>query len=64
LSCLRLRASDETTVEEVAQGAGVSRASFFRYFSSKDDLLAQNVLKYGAALDRDHQGKPALIDTF
>ena len=41
---------DETTVEEVAQAAGVSRASFFRYFSSKDDLLAQNVLRYGDAL--------------
>ncbi len=41
---------DETTVEEVAQAAGTSRASFFRYFSSKDDLLAQNVIKYGHAL--------------
>ena len=44
------RGFDETTVEEVAQAAGVSRASYFRYFSSKDDLLAQNVLKYGLAL--------------
>src|ERR1700689_1428031 len=41
---------DETTVEEVAQAAGVSRRSFFRYFASKDDLLAQNVVKYGAIL--------------
>jgi AcrR family transcriptional regulator len=41
---------DETTVAEVAEAAGVSRASFFRYFSGKDDLLAQNVVQYGIAL--------------
>lgn len=41
---------DETTVEEVAQAAGVSRRSFFRYFASKDNLLAQNVVQHGIAL--------------
>lgn len=41
---------DETTVEEVAKAAGISRRSFFRYFANKDDLLAQSVLNYGAVL--------------
>jgi AcrR family transcriptional regulator len=40
---------EQTTVEEVAEAAGVSRRSFFRYYASKDDLLAQGVLAFGAA---------------
>jgi AcrR family transcriptional regulator len=55
---------DETTVEEVAQAAGVSRASFFRYFSSKDDLLAQNVLKYGDALTTAIKSSQASLPPF
>lgn len=37
---------DQTTVEEVAQAAGVSRRSMFRYFPTKNDLLAQSVMNY------------------
>jgi AcrR family transcriptional regulator len=55
---------DETTVEEVAQAAGVSRASFFRYFSSKDDLLAQNVMKYGLALIEAIKACPQSFTSF
>jgi len=55
---------DETTVEEVAQAAGVSRRSFFRYFASKDDLLAQNVLLYGAALTAAIKECPSTLTPF
>jgi AcrR family transcriptional regulator len=41
---------DETTVDDIAEAAGVSRRSFFRYFSSKSDLMAQGMVSYGAAL--------------
>jgi AcrR family transcriptional regulator len=32
---------DETTVDDIVEAAGVSRRSFFRYFSSKTDLMTQ-----------------------
>lgn len=32
---------DETTIEDIVEAAGVSRRSFFRYFSSKADLISQ-----------------------
>jgi len=37
---------DETTIDDIALQAGVSRRSFFRYFSSKNDLMAQGIDTY------------------
>jgi hypothetical protein len=50
---------DETTVEEIAQAAGTSRRSFFRYFESKSDLLAQAVVSYGTSLTDAIENCPA-----
>jgi len=55
---------DDTTVEDVARAAGVSRATFFRYFSSKDDLLAQNVMNYGIALTEAIKACPPAFTPF
>jgi len=41
---------DETTVDEIAARAGTSRRSFFRHFESKNDLMAQPVVEWGASL--------------
>ena len=41
---------DETTVEDIARAAGISLRSFFRYFTSKGDLMAYALLLYGNQL--------------
>jgi AcrR family transcriptional regulator len=44
------RGFDQTTVDDIARKAGVSRRSFFRYFSSKSDLMGYGVTGYGTYL--------------
>jgi AcrR family transcriptional regulator len=48
---------DAVTIREVAARAGVARATVYRYFSSKDHLLAEVIVQWGqeiiAALKRD-----------
>lgn len=41
---------DETTIEDIARKSGVSRRTFFRYFSSKSDLMGYGTVGYGAHL--------------
>jgi AcrR family transcriptional regulator len=41
---------DATTVDDIAAAAGTSRPSFFRYFESKSDLMAQPIVSYGTSL--------------
>jgi AcrR family transcriptional regulator len=55
---------DGTTVEEIAQAAGVSRRSFFRYFASKDDLLAQDVVQFGSLLSATITACPPTLTPF
>ena len=59
------RGYEDTTVEAIARAAGVSRRSFFRYFSSKEDVvvgtsdaLAEDVL---AAFARRPKHEPPLV---
>jgi AcrR family transcriptional regulator len=41
---------DQTTVDEVAQAAGISQRSFFRYFATKGDLMAYALVTYADQL--------------
>jgi AcrR family transcriptional regulator len=50
LALFQVKGFNQTTVEDIAQAAGVSKRSFFRYFATKDDLLAENVIEYGHVL--------------
>jgi AcrR family transcriptional regulator len=49
----------ETTVEDIAAAAQVSRASFFRYFGAKEDVLAADDNQRRAAFMAAFAGQPA-----
>jgi AcrR family transcriptional regulator len=50
---------DETTIDDIALKAGVSRRSFFRYFSSKSNLMAYGVVGYGTLVSEAIEACPA-----
>lgn len=50
LDLFAAKSFEGATVDEIAHAAGVSRRSFFRYFASKNDLMAQMMIGYGHAL--------------
>jgi AcrR family transcriptional regulator len=50
---------EETTVDEIAAEVGMSQRSFFRYFASKDDVILDNLSRFGAALAQAVGARPA-----
>ncbi|GGF41889.1 TetR family transcriptional regulator [Marmoricola endophyticus] len=49
---------DATTVDQVAEAAGMSRRSFFRYFEGKDELVAAQLQESGEDLAADLSARP------
>lgn len=52
---------DETTLDDVAKAAGVSPRTLYRYFATRDELLAHRVIGYGKKLVESVEGCPVKL---
>lgn len=52
------RGFEAVTVEEIAQAAGVSRRTFFRYYQSKEDVMAERTDRLGEQLLAELAARP------
>ncbi|MBO8191841.1 TetR family transcriptional regulator [Streptomyces oryzae] len=50
---------DNTTVEDIAQAAGMTKRSFFRYFATKEDVVFDGVDLTGEKVVADIAARPA-----
>ncbi|TNM27534.1 TetR family transcriptional regulator [Streptomyces sedi] len=50
---------DETTVEDIAQAAGMTKRSFFRYFPTKEDVVFDGIDLTGESVVADIAARPA-----
>src|ERR1700742_4014984 len=58
------RGFDQVTATEVAKAAGISRASFFRYFESKEDAVFVAQEELGAKIAARVRERPAGEDAW
>jgi AcrR family transcriptional regulator len=53
------RGFEETTVEEIARAAGLTKRSFFRYFPAKEDAVFEGIDVTGERVVGDLRARPA-----
>ncbi|MFF8884108.1 TetR family transcriptional regulator [Streptomyces flaveolus] len=53
------RGFDETTVEDIARAAGMTKRSFFRYFPTKEDVVFDGIDLTGESVVADIAARPA-----
>ncbi|MET7936066.1 TetR family transcriptional regulator [Streptomyces sp. NPDC005322] len=59
LNLLAREGFDAVTVDEITAAAGVSKRTFFRYFSSKEDVVVQFLAEMGTGMRDELAGRPA-----
>lgn len=59
LKLLAFQGFEETTIDQMAAAAGVSRRTFFRYFQSKEDVIIEFLSDLGRQLSQGLSNRPA-----
>ncbi|MEV0566225.1 TetR family transcriptional regulator [Dactylosporangium sp. NPDC050588] len=59
LRLLAFQGFEETTIDQMAAAAGVSRRTFFRYFQSKEDVIIEHLSDLGRQLTTTLSTRPA-----
>ncbi len=59
LQLLAFQGFEETTIDQMAAAAGVSRRTFFRYFQSKEDVIIEFLSDLGRQLSHGLSARPA-----
>lgn len=59
LKLLAFQGFEETTIDQIAASAGVSRRTFFRYFQSKEDVIVESLGDVGEELRAALDARPA-----